>query len=182
MLIFLLRNRADISLSIHMIFIKKRQDLGEQQASQRASYFRTFSILLSFLFHHTQLFSFPNYIISSKKDDFIQKNIFFDRKTTMFFLETYITWFVWSSSIDWCSFRFDQTISSWILSPFIHHFCVMEFCYASLFHHVSYFLFLIPSHKQKYMEFCCGLEKKSVDAGWSTEFHETVGRKNVDRI
>ena len=34
-LIFLLQNRADMSLSIHMIFIEKRQDLSDQQPPQR---------------------------------------------------------------------------------------------------------------------------------------------------
>ena len=45
----------------------------------------------------------------------------------------------------------------------------------------SYFLFLIPTRKQKYMEFRCWSEK-SVGARWSTEFHETVGTKSVGTI
>ena len=110
-LIFWLRNRPDISLSIHMILIKKRQDLTEQQPLQR-DLLQNFLRSALFLIPSHQLFSFPNYIISSKKQEFMEENIFFDRKIVMFFVETYIIWFVLSSSIDRCGSRFDQTPSS----------------------------------------------------------------------
>ena len=65
------------------------------------------------------------------------------------------------------------------IRPYLHQFCRILFIIFVWGNFVTRPYFITQA---KIHGILLRLRKKRVDAGWSTEFHENVGRKNVDGI
>ena len=90
-LVFWLRNRTDISLSIHMIFAEKRQNLSEQRAWQR-------DLLQNFL--HYALSRIP-----SHKRNYMELRVML-RKKCWLWVKYGISWNCWKKK-----YRYDLDLS-----------------------------------------------------------------------